>query len=165
MRILFALLLSAPAFAADEAGYVNNYTEGASFSVMLGVDAAVVGPSNRQFYAFGGGDFSIRIALSGFLIAAGIGAAAPDAFVQPHFGLGYAIALSRRVALSPTARVALWFGTERSNVGALAGTLEVPVTVFVTRALFVEPYLAAGVWFSYGLAPHFEAGLRAGWTF
>jgi hypothetical protein len=85
-------------------------------------------------------------------------------------GVGWALPLSDRVALSPSVGydLTLVAGGINSNLTGLAHavTAEVPLTIFVTRGGFIEPFVMGGAALAFGgVAPVVGVGHRFGLVF
>lgn len=166
LPLLGALLLSASPAHADEAA---RSTRGVSVSVTLEAEAmAPLGPVG----VLPGGGASLRLHAGGFFASAGL-LVWPNFFnpslgsvtLESRLGLGYRFVLARRVALTPTARAGLWHALALGKLGGLVLGVELPVTVFLGRGLFLEPFAFGGGFLSYSVGPLVSVGLRVGWHF
>jgi hypothetical protein len=167
---LLVLLVAAGALAQEPEGFALNYTHGVSFSVMAVGEADAFFFNSSGVAVSGGGGAQLRLALSGFLIGLGLSVSpplvSPAAGVTPEvrLSLGYAVALSRLVALSPAVRGGLLV-SGRPGIAGLTAGVELPVTLYLARRLFIEPFAFVGALVAYGVSPIVSIGLRAGWTF
>jgi hypothetical protein len=167
--VVAALLLAASPVLADEpSGLAARSTSGVSVSATL--DGAVMLLGGE----LGDAGASVRLHLSGFLVALGLFVWPPlirnrpsaVLTIEPRLGLGYRFALARRVALSPTVRGGLLYILPLGQLVGLVVGIELPVTVFLSRSFFLEPFAFGGAYFGYAVAlPVVSVGLRAGFQF
>jgi hypothetical protein len=116
-----------------------------------GGNVTLIAAGYQQSVTLGLG-FDLRIVTHGFLVDVGLGGAyglgafgggGGGGVLMPSLGLGFAAATSPNFALSPMVRGTLTFGSGLGALIAVGG--ELPMTFFIGRHGFMEPFIFLGV--------------------
>lgn len=155
-----------------DAAPARHYTKGVKVALLGGGELANGGLATGAYGRLEGTynvSADVRIAIDGFLVEPTfrlVHVGDSEFTVVPGLGLGYAFALGSRVALSPTLRgsvilASTWNGL---GLGAIVG-VDVPLTIFIGRHAFIEPYVTAGLLISSRVDPTVGVGYRLGVVF
>ncbi|MGO8993499.1 MAG: hypothetical protein ACLQVI_09220 [Polyangiaceae bacterium] len=157
-----ALTVSAlPAFAqAGEESPVGSYraesvslTSGMDLVVPVGAPSGWTGFSTRfgnsDTAGIVGIDANVRLVVSGVVLGAQLGVAfydqiISDAIFVPGLSVGYAIPLSRKLALTPSLHSVFLLSTAGGASPDVQLTAEAALEWFLARQAFIEPVLAMG---------------------